>query len=162
MTGIGGSDMSDSTCSVDGCECVACNSRGWCNKHYLRWTRHGDPLWQRTWGLPTAEQRFEQKVDRVGNPDGCWLWTGTKVSIGYGWFWHPGGTYAHRWSYQHYVGLIPDGLVIRHKCDNPPCVNPDHLLVGTQRDNIADAISRGRHSPPPILRGEAWHQAHKS
>jgi hypothetical protein len=52
--------------------------------------------------------------------------------------------YIHRYMYEKYKGEIPKGMVIRHKCDNPNCINPEHLEVGTHRDNVNDKISRGR------------------
>lgn len=76
---------------------------------------------------------------------GCFLWTGKKSASGYGrihrrpkWF------FAHRLIYTKSFGEIPEGLVVRHRCDQRLCVNPDHLLIGTPADNIADMISRGR------------------
>jgi len=63
---------------------------------------------------------------------------------------------AHRASYLLNKGKIPDGLVVRHRCDNPICVNPDHLTVGTQKDNMQDCLQRGRFN---ALRGEAHHGA---
>lgn len=80
-------------------------------------------------------------------PSGCWEWTGGRHSYGYGVFMLPGSdkhVRAHRYSYERTYGPIPDGLVVMHKCDNPPCVNPDHLQLGTKRDNIWDAVIKGR------------------
>lgn len=89
------------------------------------------------------QQHFESKVQIT--PEGCWNWVGSKNWQGYGRI-KINGSYApaHRISYQLYVGLIPSGLLIRHKCDNPQCVNPDHLELGTHKDNSDDKIARGR------------------
>jgi hypothetical protein len=54
--------------------------------------------------------------------------------------------YLHRFIFEEMFGPIPEGLVIRHKCDNSKCINPEHMEVGTQKDNVHDAISRGRHN----------------
>lgn len=85
-----------------------------------------------------------------GDPDKCWIWTGPVISRGYGSFCIRGEkTYAHRAAYEYANGQgSAEGLVVRHTCDNPPCVNPNHLLVGTHRDNAADMIQRGRGNPP--------------
>lgn len=85
---------------------------------------------------------FEARVDKTGD---CWLWTGGRQSRGYGWF-PEGRVLAHRFSVQ-----APAGTVVRHRCDNPPCVRPDHLLIGTQRENMRDMVERGRHSSRPKL-----------
>lgn len=84
---------------------------------------------------------------------GCWLWTGAVFNHGYGYFSTQHGgkrwvTTASRASYILHKGPIPDGLVVCHRCDNPLCVNPDHLFLGTDRDNIHDAIAKGRFQSP--------------
>lgn len=82
------------------------------------------------------------------NGDGCWEWSGKRFDEGYGKFSMPGNSrktvQAHRLSYELFVGPIPDGLLICHKCDNPPCVRPDHLFPGTSAQNTQDAIAKGR------------------
>jgi hypothetical protein len=81
----------------------------------------------------------------VNQTDTCWLWTGPVNNGGYGKFWLSGRTVgAHRLAYTLANGPIPPGLVVRHTCDVPACVNPEHLLVGTQQDNENDKIARGR------------------
>lgn len=87
--------------------------------------------------------RFWAKVEKS---DCCWNWTG-KPNNGYGMIGDTSGKmiYAHRFSWElHNGSKVPSGLVVRHKCDNKMCVNPDHLEIGTQKDNIADMINRGR------------------
>lgn len=75
---------------------------------------------------------------------GCWEWTGPRRA-GYGLLARNNRTTgAHRVAYEAYHGPIPNGMVVRHTCDNPSCINPDHLLVGTQADNAADRTARGR------------------
>lgn len=136
----------DPGCSIDGCQNRHV-SRGWCQAHYARWRRHGSPLGG---GAPVMrgavlEHRFWAKVD-VRGPDECWLWLAGVGGGGYGRISDGEGGHvaAHRVSYEIANGEIPDGLHILHSCDNPPCVNPAHLRVGTAKDNVADAISRGR------------------
>lgn len=78
----------------------------------------------------------------------CWNWGGNKGSRGYGQLYDPvlkrmDG--AHRFYYRMLVGEIPAGKQINHDCDNPGCVNPKHLYLGTQSDNVQDALNRGRH-----------------
>ncbi|HEU4805428.1 MAG TPA: HNH endonuclease signature motif containing protein [Nitrobacter sp.] len=79
-------------------------------------------------------------------PDsGCWEWHETRTAKGYGVIRHKGKTMAaHRSAYATFIGPLSDGMQINHKCDNPPCINPAHLYQGTQRDNVADMIARGR------------------
>lgn len=94
----------------------------------------------------TIEERFWSKVDRRG-PDECWPWTSTKARR-YGIFrfdWRERRMRrAHRVAWEFSLGPIPDGMVVMHICDNPPCCNPTHLRLGTQLENIADRDRKGR------------------
>ena len=83
---------------------------------------------------------------RVAQGEGCWLWTGERNARGYGRFYPrwKAQYYAHRYSWELHNGPIPDGLYVCHRCDNPSCVRPDHLFLGTQRTNIQDALAKGR------------------
>ena len=95
----------------------------------------------------SIEERFWAKVKKS---DGCWEWTGDKNKGRYGSIYcseEKRNLRAHRMSYEMHKGPITDGLWVLHRCDNPPCVNPDHLFLGTARDNIMDAIKKGRHIP---------------
>jgi hypothetical protein len=86
---------------------------------------------------------FDASLDKTSKP-GCWLWTRAK-SYGYGrLFVHGKGVMAHRHAYERQYGLIPDGLVVCHRCDEPSCCNPEHLFVGSQADNLADMRSKRR------------------
>jgi hypothetical protein len=76
---------------------------------------------------------------------GCWEWVGKKSGGGYGSFRSNAGYTAHRYSYSYYIGDIPVGMYICHKCDNPSCVNPDHLFCGSSQENTNDKVSKGRH-----------------
>jgi hypothetical protein len=106
------------------------------------------------------EQRFLSYVEKT---DSCWLWTGGKCN-GYGIFWADKSFRAHRYSYTIYKEPIPVRMIIRHTCDNPSCVNPDHLLVGTSKQNSEDMVDRNRQAkgdnhpartnPKNLCRGE--------
>lgn len=91
-----------------------------------------------------AADRFMDKVASVPIA-GCWLWTGSVSPLGYGQL--TAGRkvrYAHRFSWERFVGAIPSGMCILHRCDVPSCVNPHHLSLGTKRDNTRDMMKKGR------------------
>ena len=94
-----------------------------------------------------VDDRFWSKVDRQG-PNECWPWLGSFFRDGYGQFWQDGtNRRAPRVAYElASASAIPSEVVVRHTCDNARCVNPFHLVLGTQLDNIRDSIARGRHS----------------
>lgn len=110
-----------------------------------------------------------ERIERLSIPEpnsGCWLWIGTLRSnangLSYGRLVVNSRTdgsrksvAAHRYSYETHVGAIPVGMNVLHRCDNPSCVNPEHLHLGTQRENMIDCFARGRlknqwgHCPTP-------------
>lgn len=93
--------------------------------------------------------RFQSKVDKTPGqgPQGeCWEWAAYRNKFGYGQFYDGQRLMqAHRFIWQHTHGPIPDGMLVCHKCDNPPCCNPDHLFLGTDLDNMHDMSAKGRH-----------------
>jgi excisionase family DNA binding protein len=92
----------------------------------------------------TLEGRFWRYVEKS---DGCWQWTGAANPKGYGNIGRGKGlgtAKAHRVSWELHFGPIPPGLYVCHACDNPPCVRPDHLFLGTAQDNNNDKIAKGR------------------
>lgn len=148
--------MTPRVCSLVGCDGQV-YARGWCNRHYQRWLKHGDP---ETVMRPNLMQRFWRKVgftDRLS----CWEWRGSKDRNGYGHLVGPSGRIekAHRVSWQLAHGAIPEGLYVLHRCDNRACVNPNHLWLGTYRDNRLDCVAKGRHANN-AKRGEAHYLTH--
>lgn len=104
----------------------------------------GGPIgWRRS---DTLEMRFWSKVNKT---EGCWLWTASGTDDGYGQLKFKGKRhYAHHLSVMLSGREIPAGMAVCHTCDNPPCVRPDHLFVGTLSDNQKDSVKKGRNYAP--------------
>lgn len=144
-------------CTISGCGKKHL-SLGYCADHYRRLKRYGDPLGKAWWwGLDPIE-RFWHQTDKRDILV-CWDWMGAVRGIpphSYGSVWTgeyrttssgkrvPKHIGAHRFSYELHFGEIPDGMIVCHTCDNTLCVNPAHLFLGTQTDNMNDMVSKGR------------------
>ena len=130
-------------CAVTGCTRSA-RARGWCNAHYLRWQRHGDPL--AGGATPGGGTPYERVVGRLVADGDCCVFAGAK-SGGYGRVRDHGQTLlAHVVVWEHHNGPVPADGVVMHACDNPACCRIEHLSVGTQIDNLADMVGKKRHA----------------
>jgi len=133
------------TCSIEGCE-NELRARGWCPTHWKRWKVHGDPnVCTTNRHIPLAD-RFWMKVAKG---PGCWNWTGSLVTAGYGSIMErvDGRNHhhvAHRLSYELMVGPIPEGMMIDHRCFNRKCVNPEHLRLATHKQNMENLAGARR------------------
>jgi hypothetical protein len=129
-------------------------AKGMCAMHYQRVRLYGDPtktMVKQMHGA-TLQQRFDHYVSRS---EGCWEWTGSRDSNGYGRLNVSGKPeLAHRLSWRLHVGEISPDQHVLHRCDNPPCVRPDHLFLGDQIANNADMKAKGRFRPG-VSKGEA-------
>lgn len=141
-------------CAFDGCGRPVI-SRGLCQSHYLQ-KRKGEqlrPLQQQIHGL-SEEERFIARTDTKSVKE-CWIWNASRRPDGYGQWRRADGQIelAHRASWRLFRTEIPKGAHILHKCDNPPCVNPTHLFLGSHADNMRDMWGKGR-ARPGQSRGE--------
>jgi HNH endonuclease len=122
-----------------------------------QWRRLFHPIQQRG---RTPEQRFWNFVDK--QPGGCWLWKGAKLPTGYGNFAvNRTRVYAHRFSWELHRGPIPKGVWLLHNCpggDNPSCCNPEHLRLGTPKENAIDAVNKGRMQPQAETFKRFWRE----
>jgi hypothetical protein len=147
--------MAEAICSIVDCERPVV-ARGWCSMHWQRWRRHGDPLVVLPHPGPRTDpaERFRSKVDS-SDPTGCWPWTDGVDRDGYGHF----KAGRRMWRAPRYAfnlanpeAELSDDEQVRHTCDNPVCVRPEHLIRGVAAQNSADQIERDR-----TTRGDRHH-----
>ena len=131
--------MTQRICSIEGCDRDAV-ARGWCLNHYKRERRRAGGQFVRA----TVAERLAAAATR--QPNGCLEWDRARHADGYGHFYLDGRIQlAHRAAWIIANGPIPDDMNVCHRCDNPPCIDPAHLFLGTQSDNVADMVAKGRH-----------------
>ena len=138
-------------CMVENCG-KPHQAKGYCKRHYERLRINGSPyiLKKNPWSsFDTAFEEFESHLIKKNGSD-CWGWYGTKDRQGYGYFSFGNKRYKNsRFSYEYYIGEIPDGMFCCHHCDNPECSRPDHLFIGTPKDNTQDCKIKGRLNTTP-------------
>jgi len=126
-------------CSIEGCN-NSIAGRKLCKYHYNQAEKIGFNGFDKI----SREEYFKEKY-YVDNDTGCWIWTGSISGDSYGYISNGKKMVkAHRFSYERFVGTIPEGLVVCHRCDNTICINPEHLFVGTIQDNMDDMKQKGR------------------
>jgi hypothetical protein len=144
--------MTKRKCTAPGCDRPARyrSGEGLCSMHAERWRTH------KSLDLPPTARTYRQERplpdrvwEKVLKTDGCWLWMGSYTNGGYGQVAGPASSgktmlLVHRVVWELLHGPIPDGLVVCHHCDNPPCCNPRHLFLGTHQDNTLDMVRKGR------------------
>jgi hypothetical protein len=132
-------------------------SKGLCDKHRIRLRRHGNVNSTLKYHFDTVEEYFFSKV-KITKTNSCIFWPARKLESGYGMISAKGKKrLSHRLSYEIHFGKIPKGMVICHRCDQPSCVNPRHLFIGTHKDNVYDCINKKRNVTPPIHTGKNNH-----
>jgi hypothetical protein len=132
------------SCSIENCE-NKYSGKGFCNKHYQKNKKHGDPLVGKTNSQNKAGSKEYISENSEIDINGCWIWKRYKDKKGYGLLTFKGNPIlAHRLSYLTFVGEIPNNLFVLHTCDNPTCVNPKHLFLGNHQDNMKDRNNKNR------------------
>lgn len=133
-------------CSIEGC-IRPVKARGWCQTHYARFRRYGDPLHLERLRIDDPLESFLARVEKT---EGCWIWQGTVMANGYG---TGTGGLAHRWAWELFRGPIPEGLQIDHLCRVTRCVNPDHL------EPVTAKVNNARSESPSAIAGRRSHCA---
>lgn len=123
------------------------SAKGYCAKHAYRYKKYGCPLTIKYVGKKRKYSSQKERFDNsyiINHESDCWEWVGAKAS-GYGCFtWDGKIIGAHRFSYEHHFNFDCHGFFVCHKCDNKICVNPSHLFVGLNIDNVNDMVQKGR------------------
>lgn len=130
-------------CSLPRCDHPV-KARGLCNRHYLAWKKYGDPEGGRTNRTGTLRERLDSAL--IERESGCIEWVGASIKDGYGTMHWQGRVHlTHRLAWEDANRApVPDGLHVLHRCDNPPCCNPAHLFLGTDKTNALDKCAKGR------------------
>jgi len=152
-----GSSKQQRLCDVEGCDRKTL-VKTFCGKHYQRFMKYGDPNFSGKIHIGNCPLKDRLFMKRKITKDGCWNWTGNKRSYGRGYFIRKGMRLSvPRVSAMIFLGFdMKSELCVCHHCDNPSCFRPDHLFIGTQKDNARDMLEKGRGNKP---RGERNHKA---
>lgn len=122
------------------------SARGFCKMHAERIAKHGSPFKTKNCKRGSTPEQRLRHIGWTVTQSGCWEFAGSRNRDGgYGHIGFEGKIRgAHRMAYEAWIGPLIDGMVIMHLCDNPPCINPEHLRQGTQEENQQDALRKGR------------------
>ncbi len=127
-------------------------AKGLCQSHYIQHRKGEDLRPIRRWKSGTDQEVFDHYTQ---DRHDCWEWQGPRSVVERGGYGVMKGRKAHRVSWELHHGPIPEGMHVCHHCDNPPCVNPDHLFLGTDKDNAEDKVSKGRQRNRIVVSDEA-------